>query len=327
MEHIFVVVPVYKADAYLDRCIQSILNQTCTNWELVLVDDGSPDNCPAICDRYAAEYDNITVIHQENGGLSAARNAGIEYALKHGNPKTDWINFIDSDDFVHPKYLEYLYRAAKNAGADISSCGFSRTSESIITPVQAADLTCDCLSPEAYWCRNYTNANAAWGKLYRLFLFEDIRYPVGKIFEDNFTTYKLMYQYSEIPVIESELYYWYIAPNSITMSEWTPKRIDQIDAAEEQLMFFRENRYKAAARRSARYMLWGCEKALKYIHRLSPKYDNLLTEMEARQKKAFRVYAEEVGWITAAGYWLMVRYIAPAFRRTKRKIKKLIAAR
>lgn len=215
-EKIFVVVPVYKVEPYLERCIDSILNQTYQNFELILVDDGSPDNCPAICDRCAAEHENITVIHQENGGLSAARNAGIAYALNNGDPENNWISFIDSDDFVHPRYLEYLYRAATEAGVDISCCGFVRTE---IDSAEIGILKYECLSPEEFWGREFTNATVAWGKLYRMFLFKDIQYPIGKLYEDNFTTYRILFQHTTIAVIWAPLYCWYTNPESITNSE------------------------------------------------------------------------------------------------------------
>ena len=245
-EKIFVVVPVYKVEAYLDRCISSILNQTYTNWELVLVDDGSPDNCPAICDRYAAEYENITVIHQENGGPSAARNAGIRYVQQFGDPQCSWITFIDSDDFVHPMYLDYLHQSALKANTAVSSCGFVRTEAAEIAYEEIKELKYARISPEEYLRKAITNASLAWGKLYRLYLFRDVRYPVGKIFEDDFTTHKLLFQLPEIAVIWTPLYYWYINHESISQSAWKPSRIDKLDALEEQLSFFEKYGFPGA---------------------------------------------------------------------------------
>ena len=106
MPTISVIVPVYKVEKYIHRCVDSILSQTFTDFELILVDDGSPDNCGKICDEYAEKDIRIHVIHQENGGLSAARNAGIDWVF--ANSDSEWITFIDSDDWVHPEYLERL---------------------------------------------------------------------------------------------------------------------------------------------------------------------------------------------------------------------------
>ena len=109
MPQISVIVPVYKVEPYLRRCVDSILAQTFTDFELILVDDGSPDNSGAICDEYAQKDARVHVIHQENGGLSAARNAGIDWVFAHSD--SQWLTFVDSDDWVHPEYLERLYHA------------------------------------------------------------------------------------------------------------------------------------------------------------------------------------------------------------------------
>jgi len=310
-DKIYIIVPVYKVEPYLERCVDSILKQTYTNWELVLVDDGSPDNCPAICDRYAAEHGNITVIHQDNGGVSAARNTGIEYALKHGDLENNWINFIDSDDFVHPCYLEYLYRAAKEAGTDVSSCKNIRTESS--TTVLSATLKFEykCIAPEEYLSTHRIHATVAWGKLYKLFLFNEIRYPRGKIFEDEFTTYKLIFQYTVIAVIDPVLYYWYLNPNSITSSVWNPNRMDVFDALDEQIVFFNENGYRSAYRASVDFLYWSGIKQHMLIRGLSPKYNAYLPKVKQWQKYAFSLFTKEFGYKKAFSYWFEIRFLHP----------------
>lgn len=308
-EKIYVVVPVYKVEAYLERCVESILNQTYKNYELILVDDGSPDNCPAICDRYAEQHDHITVIHQENGGLSAARNAGIEYALSKGNGDSEWINFIDSDDFVHPRYLEYLYRAAKETGTDISSCGFVRTEATEIDSSEIGELKYECLTPEEYWCRNFTNATVAWGKLYRMFLFEDMRFPAGKIYEDNFTTYKILFHQSWIAATLPTLYYWYTNISSITRSEWSMKQLDALEAVEGQLCFFKENGYDAAYKASVRELFRHSTKNIISVRGLSPKYDFLAEDLKIKRNSAFKLLVKEIGLCHAIAYWFEIRII------------------
>ena len=109
MPKISVIVPIYNVEKYLRRCVDSILNQTFSDFELILVDDGSPDNCGKICDEYAVKDRRIVVIHQKNGGLSTARNAGIDWAFVNSN--SQYLSFIDRDDWVHPDFLEFLYRA------------------------------------------------------------------------------------------------------------------------------------------------------------------------------------------------------------------------
>lgn len=333
MEMIYVVVPVYKVEPYIHRCIDSILNQTLTDFKLVLVDDGSPDNCPAICDEYAAKDSRIHVIHQENGGLSAARNAGIGYAMEHGDPAKDWISFIDSDDFVHPKYLEYLYRVVKETGTEISSCGYDRTEAVEADTSEIEQMKWEDLSPETYWCRNFTNANVAWGKLYRVRLFETVRYPAGKIYEDNYTTYKIMFQNTKIAVVRTPLYYWYINYESISKSAWSPARIDKLDALEAQLAYFTERGFPDAYRKTVETLFLNTSIHLREVRALSPKYDRFLKKMKQRQHRAIRLYAKHFGWGKALWNLFDIRIRRPlkhAFRNgsllkaVKRKLNKLL---
>ena len=125
MAQISVIVPVYKVEPYLRRCVDSILAQTFTDFELILVDDGSPDNCGAICEEYEKKDSRVHVIHQENEGLSAARNAGIEWVFANSN--SEWLNFVDSDDWVHPQMLERLYHAVLEHNVKVSICGYEET--------------------------------------------------------------------------------------------------------------------------------------------------------------------------------------------------------
>ena len=122
-----VIVPVYKVEKYIHRCVDSILSQTFRQFELILVDDGSPDNCSTICEEYALVDDRIRVIHRENGGLSAARNSGIEWVL--ANSDSQWLTFIDSDDWIHPQFLEVLVHGVQLSGAQVGMVGRSYVSE------------------------------------------------------------------------------------------------------------------------------------------------------------------------------------------------------
>ena len=125
MPEISVIVPVYKVEKFIHRCVDSVLGQSYRDFELILVDDGSPDSCGAICDAYALQDSRVRVIHQKNGGLSAARNTGIDYVM--ANSASHWLVFVDSDDWVHPEYLQTLYSAAEQTLCKISACGFFRT--------------------------------------------------------------------------------------------------------------------------------------------------------------------------------------------------------
>ena len=127
MPKISIVVPVYKVEKYLQRCVASLLEQSFTSFDLILVDDGSPDLCGKICDQYAEKDNRIHVIHQKNGGLSAARNSGIDWSIS--NSDSGWITFVDSDDWVDPQYLECLYNAVKLYKTNISICAYKETAD------------------------------------------------------------------------------------------------------------------------------------------------------------------------------------------------------
>lgn len=243
MPTISVIVPVYKVEPYLHRCVDSILSQTYTDFELILVDDGSPDNCGVICDEYAEIDKRVHVIHQPNGGLSAARNSGIDWAF--ANSSSDWLTFIDSDDWVHPEYLSRLLRAAEETGANVSVCILCKTSS------QAPDTSVSefCLvkmTPESFWCADNTRATVACGKLYRKHHFAVLRYPVGKLHEDEFTTYKILFAEPFVAVLNDALYYYFQNENSIVHADWSPKRLDALDAIEEQILFFERNDFRDA---------------------------------------------------------------------------------
>ena len=226
------IVPVYKVEMYLKRCVDSILKQTYKDFEIILIDDGSPDQSGVICDTYAKNYLNIYVIHQKNAGLSAARNAGINWSFN--NSDSEWITFIDSDDWVHHKYLEYLYNEAYKTSSSIAVCDFIRTKEDKLPEI--VEMFPVLKTPEDYYITG--GAIVAWGKLYRKELFYDIRFPVGKLHEDEFTTYKLLFQCNHIVVLNQTLYAYFQNENGIMQSQWNPHRLDALDAFEEQIDFF-----------------------------------------------------------------------------------------
>lgn len=239
-----VIVPVYKVEKELPRCIESILNQTLTDFELILVDDGSPDRSGIICDQYASADPRIRVIHQENGGLSAARNAGIEWVLS--NSSSEWITFIDSDDWVHSQYLEALYHAVLKYNTSISMCWSFRTSGEDTSPT-SFDAVLRSVE-DAYTLNGKTIASFACGRLYRKELFANYRFPEGKLWEDMYVIHKIMFQFPQIAVVEQPLYYYYRNPNGIIMQKWSERRKDIFTAYEEELFPFFKRKYPSVYR-------------------------------------------------------------------------------
>ena len=244
MDKISVVVPVYNVEPYLQRAVDSLLCQTYENLQIILVNDGSPDRCGEMCDAYAQKDSRVQVIHKENGGLSSARNAGIDLA------DGAYIAFLDSDDYFQPTMLERLYTVAEKENCDIVQCEFYRFCDDpshdpepgevqIITPDQA--LT--CIDEPVYM--------AAWNKLYKRELFEKIRFPHGKIHEDVGTTYRLFYEAGRIAVMKDAMYGYYENPDSITTSKVKMNKLDLVDMYAEQVIFFKEKGLENNRKRSA----------------------------------------------------------------------------
>lgn len=223
-----IIVPVYNVEKYLERCIQSILEQNYKNLEIILVDDGSTDNSGEICDKYAKEDSRIVVYHKQNGGLSSARNYGIERA--HGA----FISFIDSDDFVNKRYVEILM---DNCGCDnITICFNEKVNENAkldtedVGFVEKEELTSDEAIVRFFNDNIYVSA---WGKLYPAAFFSDIRFPKGKIYEDYATTYKLYAKAKMITVAKVKCYYYTIRTSSITGKPFSSKNLDMFDVVDD----------------------------------------------------------------------------------------------
>ena len=235
-----IIVPVYKVEKQLERCIRSILNQSFTNFELILVDDGSPDRCGEICDEYEKKDKRIKVIHKKNGGLSDARNAGLNIA------KGKYIGFVDSDDIIHSEMYERMYNCITKYNVDIVQCKFrkfkniedinkfSNIKDANIEYYTSKEAIIDMID------NNKINVNT-WNKLYKRELFENERFPKGKIHEDEFLTYKLIYNSNKVAYINKELYYYYQNDNGIMNGSNLIKRLDRIEALEERSNFFLKN--------------------------------------------------------------------------------------
>lgn len=286
MPSISVVVPVYKVETYLERCVSSILRQSFRDFELILVDDGSPDNCPALCDEWAEKDSRIHVIHQANGGLSAARNSGIDWVLANSN--SSWICFVDSDDWVHSDYLLHLYKAAAEAGSRISVCGFYRTGgESRDEKVSGH---AEAMSADAYYCSETIHGGVtavAWNKLYHRSLFKDLRYPVGKLHEDEFTTYKAIYAAGQVGVVTDELYAYYQNPKGIMGSAWNPRRLHVLEAFAQQLDYAKANGLPNLERKTTSSEVYIIHDTLKTIHSL-PEHKQYLKPLRRQLRQALR---------------------------------------
>lgn len=199
---ISVVVPIYKVEVYLRDCLDSILEQSYQNLQIILVDDGSPDNCGAICDEYAQKDSRILVIHKENGGVADARNAGLRASLGK------YIGFVDPDDWIAADMYEYLYNGLQEYGADMVVCGYyiATTKSAVATRRTEDRLFSGDEAVNALLTLKY--GNYAWNKLYRRDLFDEIRYPVGKTYEDVLTTYRLVEKCDLVVALKEPKYFY-----------------------------------------------------------------------------------------------------------------------
>ena len=224
---ISVIVPVYKVEPYLDRCVESIVNQTYRNLEIILVDDGSPDNSPQMCDAWAERDSRIKVIHKENGGLSDARNAGMAAATG------ELMGFVDSDDWIREDMYQLLYENMCKHDSDISACGVKMiwedgSSEQMLTK----DGCCVLKTEEAMLSviREDWIKQPVWYKLYKTELIRDIPFPVGKYHEDVFWTYQAIGAVKRVSVFDEPCYFYRQRSGSIMGEGYSLKRLDALEA-------------------------------------------------------------------------------------------------
>lgn len=221
---ISVIVPIYNVEKYLDRCVESLVNQSYTNIEIILVDDGSPDRCPQMCDEYAQKYSNIKSVHKENGGLSDARNYGMKYA------EGEYISFIDSDDWIDTQTYEIIMGKMLETNSDIGAFNALLYYEGdelnpdlseeyeVMNSQQAIECTIDDIKIK-------TNV---WNKVYKRSIVDDLEFPKGRLNEDEFYTFKVLDRAENIIYVHRQCYYYFQRSNSI-MGEYKLNRLDMLD--------------------------------------------------------------------------------------------------
>lgn len=248
-----IIVPVYKVENYLPKCIDSILAQTFTDFELILVDDGSPDDCPALCDAAAEKDARVRVIHQKNGGLSAARNAGLDAA------RGAWIGFVDSDDYIAPEMYEVLYQAVQSTGADLALCDYAEVDEAGTScpPMHVSLSEGELTGQELLKRASGLMVQLAWNKLYRRAIFTQLRYPEGKLNEDLFLIPEVCLQIQKAVVVPKALYYYVQRGGSIMSGNKTLRHYDAAEAAQRYWDCLVKNAAYDALANAAQYVM-GC---------------------------------------------------------------------
>lgn len=271
MELISVIVPVYKVEAYLDKCVSSIVNQTYKNLQIILVDDGSPDSCPDICDEWAKKDSRIKVIHKENGGLSDARNAGLCAAT--GN----YISFADSDDYLEPEFFKTLSDMLLKNDSDIAECAVRLVDESgleLRLRGIGRDITLNKTEALCRLVKEDGVYQTVWNKLYKKELLGGIPFEKGRLHEDEFFTYKVFDRINKISICSKPLYNYLQRSSSIMGSGYSLGRCDALDARFERMLYLQK--YPATAALTARLIsfdyMYHLQKAILHLKGDEQKY-------------------------------------------------------
>ncbi len=294
---ISVIMPIYKVELYLHECIDSIINQTYSNLEIILVDDGSPDNCGKICDEYAKQDDRIVVVHKSNGGLSDARNVGLNIA--HG----DYIVFIDSDDWMERSGIQILYELAQKYDADIVIGGVEKfedsTKEIIWTTRKDNSGQTVVLSKEEAIKDFLINGCASWARLYKAGIHKEVFFPTGEINEDEAIVLSLLDRCKTIVKTNIVVYQYRFRQESITSTRWSRKKLAWYEHCKSNLRFTIDNYPELETYAEARYrssILWALNNMSENpsnFDDLIPKFRKELQNIMKKENWDFRMDKKE----------------------------------
>ena len=287
-ELVSIIIPIYNVEKYIHGCINSVLAQTYTNIEIILVDDGSPDNCPAICDEYAKTDSRIRVIHKQNGGLSDARNVGIDAATG------EYIVFIDSDDEVSSDYVEYLYDMIQKCDeALISVCGVMQVQQNQ-KPYKDTHSDYRIYTTEQI-LENMLYAKGveicSYAKMYRKSVFTNLKFPVGHVYEDSATTYLFLEKSPKIVFGTRRCYYYYTRPGSISkLGAFNKNEHDYIVHTKQMLNYLSE-KYPSLQKAIDRYYVYSKFRTLRMLVYSSPrdkKFEReIINEIKLKRRSVF----------------------------------------
>ena len=317
-----VIVPIYNVESYLCKCIDSIINQTYKNLEIILVDDGSPDNCGKICDRYAASDERIRVIHQENGGLSAARNAGLK--IMTGK----YLMFVDSDDWLETRCVELLYGLLEKYDADLAIGGVEKKedeSEKIIWTTRSQSISNIIFDSKQDAMKDmFQNGCASWARLYKREIHENVLFPVGEINEDEAIVLKILDQCKKVIKTNEVIYNYRYRKRSITSTTWHIKKLVWNEHCKQNLRFVEEKYPELTEYAEVRYissLIWGlnnmCQNVKKYDEYIKKYRKELKIIMrQSESKKRLSRKERTRAYLLAYVYYLyagMVRILGKSY--------------
>lgn len=320
MERISVIVPIYKVEAYLDKCVQSIVDQTYSELEIILVDDGSPDRCGQMCDAWAEKDSRIRVIHKENGGLSDARNAGLAVATGQ------LISFIDSDDWIEPEFLQTLYDALEQDDAQIAECGICLVDEDGRVLSQRGPEKSEAIGKIEALRRLVLEAGVfqtVWNKLYRRDVIGDILFEKGKYNEDDFWTYQIFDRTERLALVDRPMLNYLQRGGSIMGQGYSLKRLDGLEAR--YLRWHHLQQYEELACLTRQQYMFDCMWHLQCALRLLRGEDRrtAVKAILAKKKQTPKVAWRELTVNTKYQIWYKLFAFAPVFTARVRNLLKI----
>lgn len=295
---ISVIVPIYNVEQYLCRCVECLTAQTYKNLEIILVDDGSPDNCPQLCDAYAKKDSRIKVIHKKNGGLSDARNAGMTIATG------EYISFIDSDDYVSNDFIETLYNTLLSENSDIVECSVVKFYEDGHFDEYKDDLNITSYNTEESLSKLIAEnpfKQHVWNKLYKADLVSGVPYAVGKLNEDEFWTYQIFGQAKKVTRVNKTMYYYFQRQSSIMGNTYNLRRLDALEGKANRQKYI-EKYFPGLAAQAKIDLFESCifayQSVLKYI---SGKDKKIAKKVIYSYKDSFELSREEINNSSSSG--------------------------
>ncbi len=297
---ISIIVPIYKVEKYLTKCVDSILEQTYKNIEVILVDDGSPDKCGEICDNYAKKDNRVKVIHKKNGGLSDARNSALKIA------KGEYIGFVDSDDYIAKDMYETLYDLSERYKADISIVSFYELIGDRIIDVKDSNEVeiFDKIEGMKQLLEDSKIQSYAWNKLFKRNLLENIEFPTGRTFEDIATTFLLFEKCNTIVRKETPKYYYVRREDSIVGQRTAKTYNDYMDVLMDKYLYIQKNIPEIKQHNDYNFvisMVWLYTILVRYdIEELMPKYNELFLTVEDIMRKNGKFVFEKLDYYNSA---------------------------
>ncbi len=291
MPEISVIVPVYNVEKFINRCVDSILAQSFTDFELWLVDDGSPDNCGMICDEYAQMDERVKVIHKKNGGLSDARNAALDVM------QGEYVFFVDSDDWIAVDTLETMHSALMRTGAEVATGNMISVHENGMEKVLYSPTQVETVLKGEEVLSTLLRPNAC-NRLYKAEIFHNLRYPVGRLYEDVFVYHKILSKIDSMVLTGKNSYYYFVRRGSIMNSTYNIKFTDIVDAVYDRAKWLESIGQKRLANETRLFIYSQVAVAYAHLNKKDSMHLKRLNEIKVLYDESYKelIRSDYIGW-------------------------------